>query len=340
MATGNWRTGADIEALLLEQPEQFDFYQAVRLLESIAAQRSPGDPSKMKLDDVVRFAAKVSQEFPTSDIEGLEYSEEGNAPAKMMVNFMGLAGAHGPLPSPITQRILMGNRTSNEAAAAFLDIFNNRLISLFYKTQAQHSANLARVLPNQHPVGQGVLSLIGLGEGASRDRLLIPDLALMRFSGLLASRPISKMGLEKLISNLFDIPTKVTSFVGRWLRIDNSQKTRIGKDGKNNRLGVDTIIGERAWEQAGGIEIELGPLSKTDFPDFLMGGKRFDPLADLIEFSVEKNLTIRLRLIIARDARPQARLQRSNPMRLGWSSWLLPTEESSLDRQVTLSLRA
>ncbi|MDC1428169.1 type VI secretion system baseplate subunit TssG, partial [Rhodospirillaceae bacterium] len=102
MATGNWRTGADIEALLLEQPEQFDFYQAVRLLESIAAQRAPGDPSKKKLDDVVRFAAKVSQEFPTSDIEGLEYSEEGNGPAKMMVNFMGLAGAHGPLPSPIT----------------------------------------------------------------------------------------------------------------------------------------------------------------------------------------------------------------------------------------------
>jgi type VI secretion system protein ImpH len=168
----------------------------------------------------------------------------------MIVNFMGLAGAHGPLPSPITQRILMGNRASNEVAAAFLDIFNNRLISLFYKTQAQHSANLARVLPNQHPVGQGVLSLIGLGEGASRNRLLIPDLALMRFSGLLASRPISKTGLEKLISNLFDTPTKVTSFVGRWLRIDNSQKTRIGKDGKNNRLGMDTIIGERAWEQA------------------------------------------------------------------------------------------
>ena len=339
MATGNWRTGADIEELLLEQPERFDFYQAVRLLESLVNQKVPGVSSRSGLNEVVRFSSKVSQEFPASDIESLEYPEEGKKTAKMVVNFMGLAGAHGPLPSPITQKVLTANRSSNAAARAFLDIFNNRLIALLYKTRAQHSINLATVLPNQHPIGRGILSLIGLGENASRDRLLIPDLALMRFSGLLAKRPISKTGLEKIISNLFNVPTKVNSFVGRWLRIDDSQKTLIGRNGENNKLGINTVIGERVWDQAGGIEIELGPLSRIEFLEFLVGGKKFDPLVDLVEMSVPENLTVRLRLLIAKDERPQARLDRISPMKLGWSSWLLPTEKSSLDSQVTLSLK-
>ena len=340
MATGNWRTGADIEALLLEEPERFDFYQAVRLLESISGPNVSVRSSRSDLDQVVQFTSKVSQEFPKSDIEALEYSNDGNGPARMAVNFMGLAGAHGPLPAPITQSISSRSRFASEGAKAFLDIFNNRLISLFYKSRAQHSASLARVLPNQHPVGHGILSLLGIGEDASRDRLLIPDIVLMRFSGLLASRPISKTGLEKLIGHLFNIPVKVNSFVGRWLRIDNIQKTRIGKSGQNNQLGIDTIIGERVWEQGGAIEIELGPLPHSEFKQFVSGGNKFEPLVDLIELSVEENLSVRLRLIIKENERPKAVLQRAEPLRLGWSSWLTPSVQSPADKQVTISLRA
>ena len=35
MGPGNWRTGLDIERLLTEKPEQFDFFQAVKIIEQL-----------------------------------------------------------------------------------------------------------------------------------------------------------------------------------------------------------------------------------------------------------------------------------------------------------------
>ncbi len=339
MGPGNWRTGLDIERLLTEKPEQFDFFQAVKIIEQLRRRLGVAESEETSTHQQVKFSSVVSQAFPTTNITEINLSEGANEPAEMRVNFMGLAGAHGPLPQPLSQVIIDETRSKNAGAAAFLDIFNNRLVQLFYESKSRVSASLATVVGERHPLGQNILATAGLSGIDVEKKLGMPNLALLRFSGLLANRPLPRPAVEKLITGLFNIPTKINEFIGRWLKIDEQLQTKIGKNGRNNRLGLSTVVGGRVWDQGGGIEVELGPLSNSQFESFLNDGKNFEPLKELLNFSVDQSLTIRLRLIAAQGTREKAFLSRKGSTRLGWSSWLLTNDEMPEDRQVTILLR-
>ena len=339
MAPGNWRTGLDIEALLKEKPERFDFYQAVKLIEQLKRGRGFSEKESLDTGQSVSFSSAVSQSFPASNIADLKFPEKTSDSVEMRVNFMGLAGAHGPLPAPVTEMIIDQTRSKNHAAAAFLDIFNNRLIQLFYKSRAQSSGSLGSAPGDQHAVGQAILSIAGLAGSPSHNRA-ISDMELMRFAGLLAKRPLSRVALEKIISGLFNVQVKVKEFVGRWLSIDASHQTCIGRKGLNNELGQTTVLGTRSWDQGGAVEIELGPLSSNEFSSFLADGDRHKPIQELVQLCVDPGLTVRLRLKAESDSRSPATLGSTSNCRLGWSSWLIMGGQSREDSQVTLSLRS
>ncbi|MED5300128.1 MAG: hypothetical protein VYC35_04550, partial [Pseudomonadota bacterium] len=61
MEAGNWRKGPDLKLLLTEHPEQFDFFQAVRIIEQLenrlAGPRS-GSGTRVKN---IKFSSAVSQ---------------------------------------------------------------------------------------------------------------------------------------------------------------------------------------------------------------------------------------------------------------------------------------
>ena len=339
MGPGNWRTGLDIEALLKDKPERFDFYQAVKLIEQFKRRNGLLKKTGSDSGQTISFSSAVSQSFPATNIASLKFPEETSDPVEMKVNFMGLAGAHGPLPAPVTEMVIDQTRSKNHAAAAFLDIFNNRLIQLFYKSRAQYSGSLGSTPADQHSVGEAILSIAGLAGSPSHNRV-ISDKELMRFAGLLAKRPLSKVALEKIISGLFNVQVKVKEFVGRWLSIDASHQTCIGRKGLNNELGQTTVLGTRSWDQGGAIEIQLGPLSSDEFCSFLADGDRHKPIQELVQLCVDPGLTVRLRLKAESDSRSPATLGSTSNCRLGWSSWLIMGGQSREDSQVTLSLRS
>ncbi len=81
-------------------------------------------------DEAVRFRVNPRLGFPASEIQQLELHDD--APAEMMVNFMGLTGPMGVLPYAYSEFILERLRAKDSSFASFLDIFNHRAISLFY----------------------------------------------------------------------------------------------------------------------------------------------------------------------------------------------------------------
>ncbi len=87
---------AELERVLREQPFGFDFFQAVRLLGRILADRQPVGQFSSPRTEVVRFGTGADFGFPPSQIAALDWPRD--AQPLMRVNFMGLTGPHGVLP--------------------------------------------------------------------------------------------------------------------------------------------------------------------------------------------------------------------------------------------------
>jgi type VI secretion system protein ImpH len=77
--------------------------------------------------------ARQSMAFPASAVHNIEENANQSDPAHMTIAFMGLTGVQGALPLYYTERMLASKAAKDDSLAAFLDIFNHRLISLFYR---------------------------------------------------------------------------------------------------------------------------------------------------------------------------------------------------------------
>jgi type VI secretion system protein ImpH len=317
----------------------FDFFQAVTLLEALArrvdaATASVGDGAD-PAREAVRFAANVRLHFPAADVAALAPASPatGGRPS-MTVNFMGLAGALGPLPGPFAELLVRRTHLGDTAARDFLDIFHHRLISLAFRIRKRHRVGLGVASPVEDAAAHYLFALIGLGVPALRGRLApVPDRALLFYAGALSREVRPLGGLVGMLRCHFGLPVDAEPLVGAYFPIDPSHRTTIGPSGKNRRIG-DAVLGSRYWDPAACIEIRVGPLDVDDYLRLLPGtgkeppGDRLDVLLTLARFYAGEAIDIRVRLLLhPAAARPSApkrtRVQRLGERpRLGYTAWV------------------
>jgi type VI secretion system protein ImpH len=329
-----WQTDHSLADWLFAEPYRFDFFQAVRLLEALHRELlSPGVDSN-PAQEAVRFHSRVALDFPASEVQQLTLPPTAGAPAEMTVNFMGLAGAFGPLPMPDTEMVLDRLRSKDFAARDFLDIFNHRLISLMYQVRKLHRVTLATRPPEESPVARYLYSFFGLGLAELRNRMHTPDRALLQMAGILSQQPRSAPGLERLLAHYFRADARVHQLAGRWRDLEYTEWTRIGViRGRNQRLGDGVVLGTRVWDQQGAFVVELGPLDRLEFLDFLpVVGKAYGSLCELTRFYAGREFEFAFRLVVAATAVTETRLGQA---RLGWTSWL-KTRPFERDAEVRL----
>jgi type VI secretion system protein ImpH len=341
VAALGWGKDHSVGDWLYEEPYGFDFFQAVRLLELASPDSSPVGEGAEPAREAVRFRSGVGLDFPASDVSEVRRPEAEGAASRMTVNFMGLAGATGPLNTPSTELIIERAWHGDEAPRDFLDIFNHRLVSLLYRTRKLHRVALDNAAPGRDRAASYLYSMAGLGTASLRGRMQVKDRALLFYAGLLGQQPRSMAGLEAILSHYFGVRAVGHPFKGRWQALEESQWTRIGESGQNMRLGVDAVAGTRVWDEEGAFEIELGPLTREQFEDFLPTGWAFRPLCDLVRFYVGDELDFSFRLRLAASEVPPASLPKrggegAGGVRLGWSAWLDPPETEE-DSQVVVS---
>jgi len=323
MAGSSGREGTGLAADLAAAPAGFDFFQAVRLLERLYPERSKVGGFGAPGDEVAHFSAHPSIAFPATEIEALDLPDA--EPARMSVNFMGLIGPVGVLPYHYTQLVTERLRARDRALPAFLDIFQHRIISLFYRAWEKNHFLSAYERGSRDPVTEHVGDLLGIGLPASRPRPPLRGEALLFYASALAPQPRSAVALEQMLEDFFEVPAAVEQFVGGWYRLGEGAQCCLGsEDGASSQLGLGAVAGDEMWDQQARVRIRLGPLTRAQYDRFLPTGDAYEVLGRLVRFFSHDQLDFELQLVLAPDDVPSCRIgaDGERPPALGWGTWL------------------
>jgi type VI secretion system protein ImpH len=330
MASPKWGTDRPVTDLLFASGYQFDFFQAVWLLARASRHGHDVCSAAEPAAEAVRFHTQSSLAFPASAVAEIKSGSGG--PAHMTITFLGLTGTKGALPTYYTELAEEQRWHGDTALADFLDVFNHRLISLFYRAWEKHhfvvGYERARYSGSKEDTFTSCLfHLVGLGIRSLRGRLPLPDECLLRYAGLLAQRPHSASALASLLRDYFGVPVGIDQFRGAWHALEEQDLSRLGADHSSSQLGLGTVAGEAIWTRNAKVRISFGPLSRRQFQDFLPDGNAFRRAASLIRLFLGDSIRFDIRPVLKAAEVPHAELiDNSGGPRLGWSGWLKTRE--------------
>jgi type VI secretion system protein ImpH len=329
-------TGSSVETQLREEPYLFEFFQAVRLLERIFPNKIPVGRFSSPVSEVVRFLANSTLSFPASEIQSLDCPPEG--PARMRVNFMGLTGPEGVLPLYYTALLAERARLGDLSAVDFFDIFNHRIIALFYLAWEKYRFSIAYERGDRDRFSHYLMDLIGIGTPGLQDRLPVLDESLLYYCGLLAQRPRSAEALQNLLSDYFQVPVEVEQFAGGWYPLDRpTQSVLEGGESESEQLGWGAVVGDEVWDQSARVRVRIGPLSLAQYQDFLPAGSAFEPLKVLTRLFSNGEFDFEIQLVLDRKEVPRFELgaEGASAPQLGWVTWV-KTREMKTDACETI----
>ena len=309
------------------EPGRFGFFQAVRLLYSASGFDGRGNGTR---PGPVRFTTPASLGFPVSELEVIE---GGDSNTRVCVNFMGLTGPSGVLPRNYTELLIARRANRDRSAQDFLDIFNHRLVALFWLAWAKHRPEIGRQFGFQNSVLRYLEHLVGMGTPALHARMQpgkpragagkpLPSAAIRYFSGLIAQRPHGERAIAQVVSAVVDAQVAATGCLGTWQAIAAPARTRLGR--ANHGLGEGCVLGARYWDRQTTLQLTIGPLDRRGFDSLLPRGSRLADVIELTRFLTGLALDLRVRLSLRADQVPPLRLGARGDARpqLGWNTWL------------------
>ncbi len=320
-----------------EEPFAFQFFQAVRLLERINRERKPVGGEALPDEEIVRFRSHIGLDFPASEIQEINRSvnESGQETTEMVVNFMGMVGVSGVLPTHYTELVMDRIRHRDSTLWAFLDIFTHRAVSLFYRAWGKYRFPVAYERGNDDFTGF-LFDFVGLGSKGLRGRMSLDDEALLPYGGLICQKPHSQNAIENIVGDQFQVSTKVLQFFGQWLQLGTEDVTHLGE--QNSVLGQSAIIGNRVWDQQSKFRVRLGPMKFKKFMAFLPNGSAHRALLSVLKFLVGFEFDFDLQFVLEAKQVPSTVLTTRalrKPM-LGWTSWLKTKPFTADDDQLVL----
>ena len=304
---------------LLAQPQGFNLFQAISLLERTrpdAGALGDGDAAA----EAIRLSSVVSLGFEPSDVSKVAQLEDKY---KLSTPVMSLAGGQGPLPLPFTEMVLERTAARDPALADFLDIFNHRFLSFLYRSRKKHHMGLQWRSPQASTLAAclDALSSLGLQSARSSDE----HTTWLRHAGLAGGAPRSMTGLLTMISDRLHVRATGRQFCGAWRNLERRDipvlSTRHPQSAP--RLGKTAVLGSRVWDQSAGVRITLSGLTVAKFRSLLKGGKEYSLLKSMVLHYLQQDISVEIELQLDKKEVVPTILTQKEPPRLGLTSWLM-----------------
>ncbi len=332
------RTAPDALTDLRERAQQYEFFQALRLVDAAYRDLPPLGEAAGPHDEAVRIGFDPALGFAATDFTtetsagepaaaGFTTELTASEPDRLRLHSrgLGLLGPNGPLPLSVTEQIRAALLHDKDAAPLhFIEMLQHRLISLFYRAYGQARASVQADRPESDHFSLYLGALFGR-HAAVADRDAFGDSSRLCFTGRYAAATRSAEALEAIIVHEFNVGATVTPFALGWLRLETAAQTALGQEGETSALGVATIAGSRVRDRQCQIHLRLGPLPLSRFEGFLPAGEEFAPLAAMVEEFTRGELFCRLQLVLSREDVPPTILGQQG--RLGHVSWLGRTDD-------------
>ena len=341
MATAQRRSRLALIRQLLEQPQRFEFFQAVRLLENAPA------PDREAAGAAVRFSGSYDTRFHGSDIAEIEALPEnagGNAARwSMQVNLLTLAGSDGVLPHHYSELLLQRLRARDETLYHFLDLFNQRTIALFfqawqkYRLPFVYESHRRRARRSRDPVTEVLSALVGIATPHLGERLPLDPEMLLGFGGVFGRLVKSATALENMLRHSLQLDVRIEQFQGQQQELPEDLRSRLpggGFGGMNNALGVNAMLGARCWQIQSKFRVRIRNLSYDQLMELAPGSARLRNLKTLTQMVAGTELDFDIVLETAREdlpplqlpqagTAPQASAQPAYQPLLGWNTCML-----------------
>ncbi|HLX46019.1 MAG TPA: type VI secretion system baseplate subunit TssG [Bryobacteraceae bacterium] len=326
MATTDREPGAgigspqpDLRALLETDPCSVEFFQAVQILERMYPHREAVGGFVHPSREVVRFGVHNRLGFPASEIQSIEWREDG--PPLMNVNFMGLTGPSGILPHMYTLFVIERRWARDRAFQEFLDMFHHRMVSLYYQARRKYKVTTSRHA-TEHQITQYLKDFTGIGTAGLENRQRVSDHSLIYYVGLLALQPRSAIAFENLLRDFFQAPVEIRQFVGAWYDLPrDAQCELIPEETAPRLLGLGAVAGDQIWDHSSKARIRIGPLPLKRYREFLPGARAERALEALARFFSGGQVDFDVQLVLLRTEVPEYELGGETELPLGLCSW-------------------
>lgn len=340
MSAAQWFSPVSLIAGLAQQPEGFEFFQAVRLLQLYLKQQKNISADQV-LDEVIEFNASLSLAFQKNEVEALSQSDKTGRYV-IIPTMMGLTGNLGALPLIYTQKLNSSMWAKKHGSLAFLNLFNNRLINLFYRASIKHNLPLLTEIYQDKHYLNCIHALTGYGptKTSSVDQTEIDfraDYIFAEFAGLLQGQTLNVETIQQLLTAILNHPVKVHQFMAEWFDIPVQSRSYLSLNGV--QLGVNSFCGEKVRQIDSKIQLEIGPLVYVDYLDLLPDGKKYQLLQKILSQLCNLTLIVEIKLVIHQAEIKPVSLGSNNNIGIGRGAFLISKRPQNHQSQTRFLLK-
>jgi type VI secretion system protein ImpH len=148
--------------------------------------------------------------------------------------------------------------------------------------------------------------------------------------------------VQDLLGHALERPVRVDETVGRWRDIPKDARTRIGRRGTANQLGVGATLGGRFFAVEWDVAIRVRARSMADLERLLPGGEVNALLSEAAAAVLPDHVDWHACIEVGEVAVTPARLgvREGTRPRLGMTAWVAPRGTQRMRNDVRLSSRA